>query len=99
MFDLRSAIVFRRVMFMLLCAMPVVAADYAGASACVTCHPSHSQRQSITAHARALAKATPTQPGEWAFGAGTQAVTFVRRLDADSYLEEARSWYRESNGY
>ena len=42
---------------------------------------------------------TATQPPEWAFGAGAQAITFVRRLDATSYLEDGRSWYRESDSF
>jgi hypothetical protein len=32
-------------------------------------------------------------PVEWAFGSGTQAVTFVSRLDDDSYLELHLSYY------
>ncbi len=32
-------------------------------------------------------------PVEWAFGAGSQAVTFVTRLDADWYLEHSLSYY------
>jgi hypothetical protein len=46
-----------------------------------------------------LAPSTPSQPGEWAFGAGAQAITFVRRLDGAYYLELPRTWYRTLGGY
>lgn len=35
-------------------------------------------------------------PIEWAFGAGDQAVTFVSRLDAGSYLEHYFSFYSKT---
>lgn len=47
----------------------------------------------------ALSRSKPGQPGQWAFGSGAQAITFVRRLDPDYYLEEGRSWYRAVGGY
>jgi hypothetical protein len=75
------------------------AADYAGAEACRGCHPAQYQSESSGAHARALARSQKPQPGEWAFGAGVQAITFVRRLDGEQYLEEGKSWYRTINGY
>jgi hypothetical protein len=77
----------------------VSASDYAGAARCAVCHPAQSRGQASTGHARALARARPPQPGEWAFGAGTQAITFVRRADPGHYLEEAQTWYRAINGY
>ncbi|MBI3682344.1 MAG: hypothetical protein HY235_18350 [Acidobacteria bacterium] len=43
-----------------------------------------------------LAAQFPKQPGEWAFGAGAQAVTFVSPLDEDHYLEHGLSWYAAS---
>ena len=55
--------------------------------------------QSASSHARALARSSHTQPGEWAFGAGDQAITFVSRIDAGHYREEGRSWYRQTNGF
>jgi hypothetical protein len=74
--------------------LPGTAADeYAGAESCHTCHPAEYAAQSASAHARALAPAKPPQPGEWAFGAGSQAITFVRHRDADTYLELGQSWY------
>ena len=73
--------------------------DYAGAAACGSCHRAELQAQSGTAHARALAPAASGAPGRWAFGAGTQAITFVRRLDPTYYLEEGETWYRALDGY
>ena len=73
--------------------------EYAGAEACRKCHEAEFAAQSASAHAHALAKAKPGQPGEWAFGAGEQAITFVKRLDFDHYLEEGQSWYRRLHGY
>ena len=73
--------------------------DYAGAEACRKCHAAEFKAQSGSAHARALAKSRPPQPGEWAFGAGEQAITFVTRVDPDHYLEEGKSWYRKLNDY
>lgn len=55
--------------------------------------------QSRTGHAVALKRSQAPQPGEWAFGAGEQAITFVRRLDRDFYLELGRSWYAASKSY
>ena len=73
------------------------ASDYAGASACGKCHPAQFAAQSSSAHSRALAPSKPPQPGLWAFGAGVQAITFVSRLNAESYVEQAETWYRSSN--
>jgi len=76
----------------------VTASDYAGAAACAKCHPAQFSAQSSSAHARALAPSKPPQPGLWAFGAGVQAITFVSRLNAETYVEEDRTWYRRLNG-
>ena len=85
---------------LLLAFWQVAAADqYAGASACEACHRSQFQSQSATAHARALLPALTGGPGRWAFGAGAQAITYVRRLDPEYYLEEPESWYRAIDGY
>ena len=75
------------------------AAGYAGAEACRKCHPAEFAGQSASAHARTLAHAAPPQPGEWAFGAGVQAVTFVSRVDRENYLEHGETWYRALDGY
>jgi hypothetical protein len=77
----------------------VTAADYAGAGVCAKCHTAEYETQSASAHAHSLAPSKPPQPGEWAFGAGEQAITFVTREDADHYLEHGESWYRRLNGY
>jgi hypothetical protein len=82
---------------LLLFAAP--ASDYAGAAACQKCHLKEFEAQSASAHARSLARATPPQRGDWAFGAGGQAITFVTRIDSEHYREEAQSWYRRLNGY
>ena len=36
----------------------------------------------------------PPQPGDWAFGAGLQAITPVTRVAPDSYREDGLTWYR-----
>lgn len=74
-------------------------ADYAGAEACKSCHAANFTSQSNTSHAHALARSAPGQQGEWAFGAGLQATTFVTRIDRESYREDGLSWYRSLNGY
>jgi hypothetical protein len=73
-------------------------ADYAGAAACGKCHAAQFAAQSASAHARALAPSKPSQPGLWAFGAGAQAITFVSRLNAETYVEQDETWYRRLNG-
>ena len=75
------------------------AADYAGSAVCEKCHPAEYARQAESGHAHALARSKAPQPGDWAFGAGEQAITFVTRLAPDAYLEEGRSWYRRLNAY
>ena len=77
----------------------MTASDYAGAAACGKCHPAEFEAQTAGGHARAIAKSKPDQPGQWAFGAGHQAITFIQQLDRDHYLEEGQSWYRRLNGY
>ena len=74
-------------------------AEYAGSAACKTCHPTEYASQSTTGHAKALGRSKPGQPGEWAFGAGMQAITFVSRVDADHYLEHDQSWYTKLDRY
>ena len=80
-------------------ACPGVSSDrYAGADACKPCHAAEYAAQSVSAHARALLPSKPPQPGEWAFGAGSQAITFVHQRDRDTYLELGQSWFRRLNG-
>ncbi len=80
-------------------ALAAAPADYAGSESCRPCHASEYASQSATSHAHALATSSASQPGNWAFGAGLQAITFVTRIGADSYREDGMSWYRALNGY
>ena len=82
----------------LMCAV-TCAAQYTGAAVCSGCHPAEARSQENSGHAHALAKSTPKQPGQWAFGAGNQAITFVSRLNETDYLEHGESWYRASNAF
>ncbi|MEI9974020.1 MAG: multiheme c-type cytochrome [Ignavibacteriota bacterium] len=86
-----------------LCAIPSAlaagAGDYVGSDACRPCHAANFASQSATSHARALARSTATQLGDWAFGAGLQAITFLTRIDGESYREDGLSWFRSLNGY
>jgi hypothetical protein len=75
------------------------AADYAGAEACRKCHAAEYEAQSHSAHAHALAPSTSSQPGDWAFGAGTQAITFVSRVDRENYREHGETWYKALDGF
>lgn len=79
--------------------LALAAADYAGASVCGTCHPAEFEGQSRSAHAHALTPSAAGQPGDWAFGAGVQAITFLARADAESYRELGETWYRSLNAY
>jgi ADP-ribosylglycohydrolase len=79
-------------------AFAVTPGDYAGAEACRACHAAEFASQSATAHAQALAHSTASQRGDWSFGAGMQAITFVTRIAPDSYREDGLSWYRSLNG-
>jgi hypothetical protein len=74
-------------------------ADYAYADTCRPCHAANFTLQSKTAHARALARSSPAQRGDWAFGAGLHAITFVTKVDRESYREEGLTWYRSLDGY
>jgi Cytochrome c554 and c-prime len=74
-----------------------LAAQYAGSQACASCHLAEWTAQSKSEHALALARSSTSQPGDWAFGAGSQAITFVSRLNGTDYLEHGESWYRASN--
>jgi tetratricopeptide (TPR) repeat protein len=51
----------------------------------------------MSEHAHALAPAKPGSPGEWAFGAGRKATTYVSHIDEDTYVERARSYYASTN--
>jgi hypothetical protein len=71
-----------------------------GSAACRVCHPKQDAQQSASAHAQSLAPAKDERiKADWAFGAGSQAITFVSRLDADSYLEHNLSYYPAAKAY
>jgi Zn finger protein HypA/HybF involved in hydrogenase expression len=67
------------------------------AAQCRDCHPKQAAAHAKSAHARTLARATDPRwaslGADWAFGAEKQAVTFVRRDDAEHYLELGLSFY------
>jgi len=85
----------------LIAALPLAAADpsWAGAETCAKCHPAQYQGQSQSGHAHALRHSTAAEPGDWAFGSGTQAITFVSRVDAETYREHGETWYRAGNSF
>ena len=86
---------------LLLAAVPAFAAgpEYAGAEACAQCHAEEFAAQARSGHARALRRSAASEPGDWAFGAGTQAITFVSRVDRETYREHGETWYRATNGF
>jgi len=88
-----------KALMLLLLPGTLFAADYAGAEACRKCHPAQFDLQSPSGHAHALSPSATNQPGDWAFGAGSQAITFVSRVDRDHYREHGETWYRALNGY
>ncbi len=75
-----------------LCALGV-RAQYVGSQSCQGCHPDQFAAQAISEHAHALAPAQPGSPGEWAFGAGRKAITYVTHKDEDTYVERAASYF------
>ena len=78
--------------------------QYAGRETCQGCHPKESAGHERTGHARSLAVPSAHAffsrfsgvEADWAFGAGSQAVTFVSRRDDEHYLEQGLSWYAAS---
>ncbi|MCX6611319.1 MAG: tetratricopeptide repeat protein [Acidobacteria bacterium] len=68
-------------------------AGYSGSKACEACHPMQAASHAQTGHARALKKAEAGSPGEWAFGAGKKAVTYVSRDGEQHYIEHGLSYY------
>ncbi len=89
----------RFLLFFFLFTSAQSAPSYVGAEACRSCHPAEYKSQSTTGHARALAKSHGDQPGEWAFGAGDQAITFVSKVAPEDYVELGESWFRSLNGF
>jgi len=98
-----------RVVSIVLLAGPLLSQEprFVGANACKVCHPGQFEKQSASTHAGSLRRVadhplnaafssnlSSRKPAVgWAFGAGTQAVTFVSRWDGDHYLEHRLSWY------
>jgi tetratricopeptide (TPR) repeat protein len=82
-----------RSVLLLLAFSAAVEAQYVGTKACQACHSGRFETQSKTGHARALATAASGSPGEWVFGAGTKAITYVSRVDRDWYVEHGLSYY------
>jgi Zn finger protein HypA/HybF involved in hydrogenase expression len=79
-----------------LCFAGSAIGQYTGSQTCKPCHPSQFASQSTTGHARALSPSPKGAPGQWAFGAGEQATTYVSQLDEDWYLEHGLSYYSKT---
>jgi len=89
----------RTLVWIALILVSPAAAQYAGSAACASCHPAEYQKQSASPHAHALGAAPAGSPGEWAFGAGIKAVTYVRRVGRDEYVESGRTYYARTRGF
>jgi tetratricopeptide (TPR) repeat protein len=70
-----------------------VMAQYVGSAVCGTCHRAKLDSQSKTGHAHALAPSPAGSPGQWAFGAGAKAITYVSQVGQENYLEHGLSYY------
>ena len=70
-----------------------VRAQYVGSQSCQPCHPGQFTAQAMSEHAHALAPAKPASPGEWAFGAGRKAITYVSHTGEETYVERASSYF------
>jgi tetratricopeptide (TPR) repeat protein len=73
--------------------LDAAAGEFSGSQACRSCHPDEFARQSKSEHARALAPAPAGSPGQWAFGAGAKATTYVSQVTPDQYLEHGLTYY------
>jgi len=68
---------------------------------CGGCHQAQYNQHRKSSHATALSHTAdhplrssfPSNAADWAFGAGSQAVTFVSPLDRDHYIEQGLSYY------
>lgn len=85
----------RRVLYLTLSAASAFAQAqrYVGSESCKPCHESKFTSQSKTAHAHALAVAAPGSPGQWAFGAGDKATTWVSQKGEETIAEHGLSYY------
>ena len=84
------------------CALPAAGEDtasgYAGSEVCGKCHAAQFDSQSKTAHAHALRRAQATDPGpgshsQWAFGAGSKAITWISQTGEETIAEHGLSYY------
>jgi tetratricopeptide (TPR) repeat protein len=94
--DRLASVLFPRGALLLLSLATVLAAaapEYVGSAACRACHPANYESQSKTGHAHALVKAPPGSRGQWAFGAGEKATTWVSQIDRDTYAEHGISYF------
>jgi hypothetical protein len=88
---------------LLLLALPAKG-QYVGSEKCKSCHPSQSAGHEQTGHANSLRRPSahrlfrefPNEQKDWAFGAGSQAVTFVSQTNDEHYVEHGLSWYARS---
>jgi tetratricopeptide (TPR) repeat protein len=71
----------------------VAQAQYVGSEACQPCHPDKVALQAKSAHAAALKVAPKGSPGQWAFGAGQKATTWVTQKDDQKIVEHGLSYY------
>ncbi len=67
--------------------------QFVGSSACQPCHAGKFETQAKSAHARALKAAEPGARGQWAFGAGQKATTWVSQTSDQSVVEHGLSYY------
>lgn len=68
-------------------------AQFVGSQACQPCHNDKFEAQAKSAHARALKKAEPGARGQWAFGAGQKATTWVSQTSDEVVVEHGLSYY------
>ena len=80
---------------LLLLSVRCLSAQYVGHQVCAGCHPQQSAGQAQAGHAHALAPAPKDAIGQWAFGAGLKAITYVSQMDRETYLEHGLSYYPE----
>jgi tetratricopeptide (TPR) repeat protein len=83
----------KRVLLSLLLWCAGAKPQYAGSSACRPCHMAKFESQAKTGHAKALSVAAPGAQGQWAFGAGAKATTWVSQKGEDTLVEHGLSRY------
>jgi tetratricopeptide (TPR) repeat protein len=69
-------------------------AQHAGSDACRNCHPDKFATQSKSGHAHALAVGAPGAAGQWAFGAGEKATTWVsQKANPQALVEHGLTYF------